>query len=253
VLVSFLICGLHGRPWKELAESIQKQIDAAGVACEVLTNVDGGEKPSGQKRNELMKAASGEYVAFIDDDDTVSGEYVRKIASSVAEYKCDVISFSIRVNSLNKNKRSRSEVWRLGLWPDSRKRGVMAANHLCCWKKEIASLVPWCNHLGYADDQLWYKPLIASGYAKTFHEIEDCLYFYQYSSDGTQNQTSEKVKISRKHFGSGIRCFLVGGKIAIEDGCQFESPSIVCRSAEDGVITVDSSETPFCVVRMNKS
>lgn len=43
---------------------------------ELLTMVDDGEKSIGQKRQELLEQATGDYVCFIDDDDLVPEDYV---------------------------------------------------------------------------------------------------------------------------------------------------------------------------------
>jgi glycosyltransferase involved in cell wall biosynthesis len=51
---------------------------------EILTEIDGGELKIGVKRNKLLERAGGDYVAFIDDDDTVSEEYVDRILEAVS-------------------------------------------------------------------------------------------------------------------------------------------------------------------------
>ncbi len=43
---------------------------------EVLVNRDNKEITSGEKANELLRAAQGKYIAFIDDDDEVSDSTV---------------------------------------------------------------------------------------------------------------------------------------------------------------------------------
>ena len=261
MLVSFLICGLHGRPWKQLAEIVQRQIDSAGVLCEVITNVDGGEKTSGRKRNELTYAANGKYIAFIDDDDTVSEDYVLKIVSAISESNPDVVSFWMNVkitrpdvvrypNKKTTMIRRSQETWRLGIWPDDRRRGMMAANQLCCWKKEIAVRVPWCENLGYGDDQLWYGPLHAFSAAKSFHEIRSCLYFYECNLSNSKNQTHPRIQASKKYFGSGLRCFFINGKVAIEDGQQ-DSDIVKCFATEEREVFVDIKEMhPFYIARV---
>jgi GT2 family glycosyltransferase len=52
---------------------------------EILTQVDGGEASVGEKRNRLLRAAKGDFVAFVDDDDQVSGDYVYEILSALRE------------------------------------------------------------------------------------------------------------------------------------------------------------------------
>lgn len=50
---------------------------------EILINVDDGEKSIGTKRNELLMQATGDYVAFVDDDDIVEPYYVEEILKAV--------------------------------------------------------------------------------------------------------------------------------------------------------------------------
>jgi len=38
----------------------------------------------GAKRNQLLHRAKGDYVAFVDDDDLVSSDYVNKVLSAVS-------------------------------------------------------------------------------------------------------------------------------------------------------------------------
>ena len=225
MLVSFLICGLEGRPWKSLADNIQRQIDNASVECEVLTNVDSGEKSSGSKRHELTAGSSGKYVAFVDDDDSVSDDYVHSICHAVLTEEPDVVTFAMNVtihHRIDKFKRFRvsNEKWSLGLWSDDRKKGKMAANHLCAWKKSIAEQVAWCPSLGYGDDQLWYGPLHAAEIAKTSVVIPRALYGYQFSWSSTKNQTAPRVQASRHYFRGGLRCYMEDGQILVEDGSQ---------------------------------
>ena len=46
----------------------------ANDEVEVVINRDNGEKSIGEKRNELLKEATGEYVCFVDDDDMVDDD-----------------------------------------------------------------------------------------------------------------------------------------------------------------------------------
>jgi len=49
---------------------------------EIITEIDNCEMSIGEKRNKLLLRASGDYVAFIDDDDLVSGDYISKILTA---------------------------------------------------------------------------------------------------------------------------------------------------------------------------
>jgi hypothetical protein len=213
------------------------------------------------KRNELMAAAVGMYVAFIDDDDTVADNYVESICDAILRHGPDVVTFcmdvKIRKSAIQRlHGRTRTyqkttrEKWQLGLWPDDRKKSRMAANHLCCWRKEIAGKVAWCDHLGYGDDQLWYGPLHALCAAKTSVVIDECLYFYECNVDLSANQTSARIAESRSYFGAGIRCFGDLDSLLIEDGSQ-DSVVIQCRDSSGRIVTVDTSITaPFHTVKL---
>ena len=62
---------------------------------EIIINVDGGEKSVGQKRNEVLDRASGDYVCFIDDDDLVDEDYTNIIIKTIEENDdLDCIGFS---------------------------------------------------------------------------------------------------------------------------------------------------------------
>jgi glycosyltransferase involved in cell wall biosynthesis len=57
---------------------------------EILTEIDNRELTIGAKRNKLLDRATGDYIAFIDDDDSVVEDYVEQILSAI-ESKPDVV------------------------------------------------------------------------------------------------------------------------------------------------------------------
>lgn len=54
---------------------------------ELLYLLDNKRRPVGDKRNDLLASARGLYVSFIDDDDTVADDYVRRIYRAILESK----------------------------------------------------------------------------------------------------------------------------------------------------------------------
>lgn len=78
--LSLLIPTIDNRrqSFKELILKLTSQIiDAhAEEHVEIISLCDKGLLSIGAKRNELLQRAHGEYVAFIDDDDTVSDRYI---------------------------------------------------------------------------------------------------------------------------------------------------------------------------------
>lgn len=61
---------------------------------EVLTLIDNREKTTGAKRNQLLDMSTGDYIAFIDDDDKVSPDYIEKILLAI-EKKPDVVGMKL--------------------------------------------------------------------------------------------------------------------------------------------------------------
>ena len=80
--LSILICSLNDREekLKGLLEELEKQHHEA---VEILVEVDNGKISTGAKRNRLLKKAKGDYIAFIDDDDMVSVNYIVKILEAL--------------------------------------------------------------------------------------------------------------------------------------------------------------------------
>ena len=81
--LSILICSLEDR-LVQLQQLRTKLIDQSDMdVVEILTETDAGEMHTGAKRNKLLLQAKGDYIAFVDDDDMVSDDYVSKILKAI--------------------------------------------------------------------------------------------------------------------------------------------------------------------------
>ena len=80
--LSLLICSVSERAEK-LERLLGVLINQLTNEVEILHLVDDGEMTIGEKRNELLQSAAGEYCAFIDDDDMVSPDYVEKVLKAL--------------------------------------------------------------------------------------------------------------------------------------------------------------------------
>jgi glycosyltransferase involved in cell wall biosynthesis len=190
---------------------IERQI-AGRDDVEFLVELDDGEAPSGAKRQRLLDRARGAYVACVDDDDEVVPDYLREIVPRCRGV--DVVTFRL---DFIRDGRCR-ERWRLGLHGDNRRRGRMAANHLCAWRADLARRVSW-SPISYGDDQAWYGPLHASGLARREAHIPRTLYRYLYDAGSTVNQRPERIRAAHEHFGDGLRCYRdAAGEIYVAAG-----------------------------------
>ena len=83
--LSILICHLKSRAHylQRLQRVLQPQVFAAQGRVEVIISTDDGRMSVGTKRNQLVQKATGDFVAFIDDDDVVSQDYIMRILQAV--------------------------------------------------------------------------------------------------------------------------------------------------------------------------
>ena len=101
MLWSILIAGIPERfaTVHPLLFSLLETQAAARISdIEVLYLMDSRRRTVGAKRNALLGMAKGEYVSFIDDDDEVAADYVRRIYKAIQKTRksqrpADVICF----------------------------------------------------------------------------------------------------------------------------------------------------------------
>lgn len=92
-LLSILVCTIPSRAHflDRLLIILAPQI---GPGAELLIASDAGEVSIGRKRQRMIEAARGEFVVFIDDDDTVSNHYVSSLLAAIrANPETDCVTF----------------------------------------------------------------------------------------------------------------------------------------------------------------
>lgn len=218
---------------------IRDQINAQIVpGVEFLEIVDNGEMTSGLKRQRLAEMSTGDYIAFVDDDDLVSLDYVQSLLDAI-ESNPDVVTFDVQAE-FSYIRKTEKEVWHFGLHEDNRDARRMCANHLSAWKRSIATSVAWCPALGCGDDQLWYKPILMAGLPKTEVHIDRILYHYLWDIRNTSNQTQQRVNAAKQYFGKGLKCLIDdAGEIFIQNGYSHPSrPVLYMRNRNNDIIKV---------------
>jgi hypothetical protein len=90
LLLSILICSTHKRaPYlRRLLAWLRGQVRDDGFhrQVEICVDIDNGELSVGQKRQKLLERAVGHYVAFVDDDDLVASDYLRRILGALKDH-----------------------------------------------------------------------------------------------------------------------------------------------------------------------
>jgi len=100
--LSILICTIESRA-KQLQNLLNLLQPQLTKEVEVLTECDNKQMSGGRKRQILLERAKGDYVAFIDDDDIVSEDYVASILEAIKQDP-DCIGILIDCNMEGKKK-----------------------------------------------------------------------------------------------------------------------------------------------------
>jgi len=174
MILSILVCSLGARHHllSQLVQELRKQ---ATLEVEILVNTDDGQKPIGTKRNELLRRARGKYVAFVDDDDLVSSDYVRKILSA-AQSDPDCCGMEGIITLDGGNPRRFIHSTRYDHWFEKDGVYYRPPNHLSPVKRQIALQVGF-PEISFAEDRMYSLKLLPLIESEAF--IEGPIYYYR--------------------------------------------------------------------------
>jgi len=179
---------------KAAVAHLQEQANATGQgkAVEILVLLDNRSKSISEKRNDLLRMARGKFIAFLDDDDAVSKEYMSAILKAIDEHDVDCITFNqwcsldgepmdVEFGIGNPHGQlCRDEDGFLG----NIKRPPY---HMCVWRREIAVTEvfnPVYGANGQSTEDIdWLMRVYPK--IQTEHHIPDALHGYIYNSQTT--------------------------------------------------------------------
>lgn len=183
--LSVLICSVPSRV-KEFGILEQLIEQTKGSEVEVLYLGDNWKQTIGEKRNHLVNMATGDYVTFVDDDDTISDDYISSIMTAI-KFNTDVICYDLNITQTRgktwKHVRYSIDFKRDRNYPDKFER---LPNHLMVFKRGIMLLVPF-NSVNMCEDAQF--AIAIKPYIKTETKINKTLYFYH-----ADRSTSESIK-----------------------------------------------------------
>src|SRR5215472_4904208 len=170
-----------------LQKALADQIGTRPV--EHLVLVDNKRRTVGEKRDALLRAARGTYVAFVDDDDMVAPNYVAELLKASTQQP-DVITFcqQARVNG-----EPATVEFKLGNGNEPFKPDVVVkrnAWHVCAWVRTlvIQSHFPAVN---YGEDWAFAEPLCKL--AKKEVHIPQVLHYYRHSTEHSEAPPPERI------------------------------------------------------------
>jgi glycosyltransferase involved in cell wall biosynthesis len=197
IKLSILILSIPERieSMKAAVNHLQEQANSTGQpkSVEILVMLDNRSKSISEKRNNLLQMARGKYIAFLDDDDAVSKDYMSKILTAIDENDTDCITFN---QWCNIDGEPMDVEFGMGnphgqLWRDE--DGFLGnikrpPYHMCVWRREIAQSEKFNPMIGengqsYAEDIDWLMRLYPK--VQTEYHIQDALHGYIYNSKTT--------------------------------------------------------------------
>lgn len=166
---------------KRVLDEINRQINALEepARVEVLVCVDQGEVPIGAKRNRMLDAAMGEYVAFVDDDDMVPEYYVRELLETIERSRPDVVSWwgVITKDGRDPTVFVHSRGRRIGTASSAlRVSATNPPNHLNAVRRDLAVKARFPDHQSYSEDWAYAERLGKLLQTEAF--IDKCMYMY---------------------------------------------------------------------------
>lgn len=187
-LLSILIPTLPARidQFSLLIKELTKQIAENNLQdqVQILADMDTREILVGEKRNNLLAKAVGQYICFIDDDDRISPHYIKKVFEGIRTGK-DVITFC---GEYHENGKKKADFVISTMVRFQNEEGGMLhrkPNHLCPVKRGIAISAQFpVKQVGEDSD---YAERIGKMINNEYH-MKDKLYFYHFFSDKTQTQ-----------------------------------------------------------------
>jgi glycosyltransferase involved in cell wall biosynthesis len=187
MILSILICTLEERydQFTKLVDFLRIQ-PGFNTEFHVHAYFDNRENTTGFKRNVLIKEALGDYVAFIDDDDEVTDDYIPSILEACKQGP-DVVGFRGWMTTNGKKRES----WKISKdlpyitishpWNGGVQLHLRFNNHLSPVKRSIAVQIGF-KDVTYGEDYDYAVRLKESGLVKTEVFINKELYHYRFKS-----------------------------------------------------------------------
>ena len=176
--LSILICSLHDRGTHRtrLMNQIAHQPPELLDRCQVLIDIDHGQTPIGTKRNRLLTGSIGRYVVFIDDDDTITDDYLEQIFTGI-DKDVDHVGISMWYMPSNRSRAWKVECSKDHDWTMDGDIYLRPPQHVCAVKRELALQARFPD-TSFGEDRQYAERL--KELVKTEYLVPDPIYHYLY-------------------------------------------------------------------------
>jgi len=203
IAISILILSIPSRV--ESVTALMKKLEGQlgnRRSVEILVFTDNRSQSISEKRNVLLRAARGQFVCFMDDDDGIANDYIDQLLTAVKENpSVDCVSFnqfcSLDGEPMNVSfgiGNPHGQLWRTqeGMLGDIKRPPY----HMCLWRREIAQseeFRPMYSANGQSTEDIdWLMRLYPK--VQTEHHIDAPLHMYIYNSNTTASLVPQEQR-----------------------------------------------------------
>ena len=197
ILLSVLILSIPSRLEKCLIPTYNRLLNQIGneTCVEVLTLVDNKSMSIGEKRQALIQSSRGKWIAFLDDDDAVSEDYIATLIETLRTKPSDVITFeqhcSVNGKEFKVDFRMGNPHEGLKNNPDGSLGDIKRPPyHMCVWAAKIAKNIPF-RAVSYGEDIDWCSRMYP--FVRSETHLDKVLHYYQYD-----DRTSESIQYAKR-------------------------------------------------------
>jgi hypothetical protein len=185
----------------------------------------------GHKRNTMVEMAQGKYIAFVDDDDRISDDYIARLLEAT-DSDADCIVFQAEV-SLN-GETPKLCYYTKDIKADYNKPNAYyrIPNHICCVKKSVSLKSSFPNVL-YGEDSGYGKVLLP--HLKTEHKIDAVLYYYDYNAETTETQAWRRNKTNQRPGKPIVDVIILSKASKYRDSLMTQKAIDSCRLGANGL------------------
>jgi hypothetical protein len=162
-------------------------VECENLPIEILCLVDNKKRSIGEKRDDLVQLAKGDYLTILDDDDNFFEGYAKEILEGIG-WGVDVVCFkqeatldgkSFYVDFSLKYENEPAKLDNNENYIDIKRLPF----HCCVWKSSIAKSERFAS-VGYGEDWDWCKRLIPK--CKNEYKVNKVLHHYIFNSETTE-------------------------------------------------------------------
>lgn len=198
IKLSILIAtvGRRNEKFQALIDQLTPQVTHFNGQIETVAYWNNGELTIGEIRQALLQEAKGEYVCFIDDDDSVPDYYCVEIMDALGE---DYIGFEVQLFNEGNLKPPVYHSIRYGVWHQDEKGYYRGVTHLNPIKRSIAVQGSFeAKNIG--EDETWAHSV--TPFVRTENYIGKVMYYYYHNMD--DSHFGGIIKSNKEHIRPSI-------------------------------------------------